>query len=54
MSAERVARLSCEESCRLLERTGYPDAGAPPVIPPIPEHRPQPEDARAGAGGPVR
>src|SRR5262249_28078690 len=37
-------RLSYEESCRLLQRLGYPDAGADGVIPPMPDHRPQCDD----------
>lgn len=41
MSSERVARLSYEESCWLLQRIGYPDVGAEGVIPPMPDHRPQ-------------
>ena len=41
MSSGRVTRLSYDESCRLLQRLGYPDAGAEGVIPPIPDHRPQ-------------
>jgi BTB/POZ domain-containing protein KCTD9 len=41
MSSERGTRLSYEDSCRLLQRHGYLDAGAEGVIPPIPSHRPQ-------------
>src|ERR1035438_7764265 len=44
MSSERATRLSYEDSCRLLQRIGYPDAGAEGVIPPIPDHRPQCDD----------
>lgn len=48
MSSSRVTRLSYEESCRLLQRLGYPDAGAEGVIPPIPDHRPQIDDDPLG------
>src|SRR2546425_498690 len=41
MSSGRATRLSYEESCRLLQRLGYPDVGAEGVIPPIPDNRPQ-------------
>src|SRR5437764_465863 len=41
MSSGRSTRLSYEDSCRLLQRLGYPDVGAEGVIPPIPDHRPQ-------------
>ena len=41
MSSGPVTRRSYEESCRLLQRLGYPDAGTDAVIPPMPEHRPQ-------------
>jgi BTB/POZ domain-containing protein KCTD9 len=44
MRSERATRLSYEESCRLLQRLGYPDAGAEGVIPPIPDHPPQCDD----------
>ena len=44
MSSGRVTRRSYEESVRLLQRLGYPDAGADGVIPPIPDHRPQCDD----------
>jgi hypothetical protein len=44
MSSRRVTRLSYEESCRLLQRLGYPDVEADGVIPPIPDHRPQCDD----------
>jgi uncharacterized protein YjbI with pentapeptide repeats len=44
MSSGRAIRLSYEESCRLLQRHGYPDAGAAGSIPPIPDHRPQCDD----------
>lgn len=44
MSSGRVTRRSYEESCRLLQRLGYPDAGADGVIPPLPDHRPQCDD----------
>ena len=44
MSSRRATRLSYEESCRLLQRLGYPDVGADGVIPPIPDHRPQCDD----------
>ena len=45
MSSGRAARLSYEDSCRLLQRLGYPDVGSEGVIPPIPTHRPQCDDA---------
>ena len=41
MSSEPGTRLSYEDSCRLLQRHGYLDAGAEGVIPPMPSHRPQ-------------
>jgi len=41
MSSEGTTRLSYEQSCRVLQRLGYPDVGAEGVIPPIPDHRPQ-------------
>jgi uncharacterized protein YjbI with pentapeptide repeats len=44
MSSERVPRRSYEESCRLLQRLGYPDAGIDGVIPPIPDQRPRCDD----------
>lgn len=44
MSSERANRLSYQESCRLLQRLGYPDVGAEGVIPPMPDHRPQCDD----------
>lgn len=44
MSSGRATRRSYEESCRLLQRLGYPDAGADGVIPPLPDHRPQCDD----------
>ncbi len=44
MSSQRATRLSYEESCRLLQRLGYPDVGADGVIPPLPDHRPQCDD----------
>lgn len=44
MGSGRVTRRSYEESVRLLQRLGYPDAGADGVIPPIPDHRPQCDD----------
>jgi BTB/POZ domain-containing protein KCTD9 len=44
MSSGRATRLSYENSCRLLQRLGYPDVGAEGVIPPIPDHRPQIDD----------
>ena len=43
-SDERAGRLSYEESCRLLQRLGYPDAGAEGTIPPMPDHLPQFDD----------
>jgi hypothetical protein len=46
--SERATRLSYEESCRLLQRLGYPDVGAGGVIPPIPDHRPQIDDDPIG------
>ncbi len=48
MSSSRATRLSYEESCRLLQRLGYPDAGTEGMIPPIPDHRPQIDDDRLG------
>ena len=48
MRSRRDARLSYEESCRLLRRLGYPDVGAGGVIPPIPDHRPQIDDDPIG------
>src|SRR5262245_21815163 len=45
MSSAQVIRLSYEDSCRLLQRLGYPDAGAEGMIPPIPDRRPQCDDA---------
>src|SRR5262249_38818910 len=44
MSSGPVNRLSYEESCKLLQRHGYPDAGAEGAIPPVPDHRPQGDD----------
>jgi hypothetical protein len=44
MSSERTTRLSYEDSCRLLQRLGYPEAGAEGVVPPLPDHRPQCHD----------
>jgi hypothetical protein len=44
MSYERVKRLPYEESVKLLQRRGFPDAGAEGVIPPKPDHRPQGDD----------
>lgn len=44
MRSENPARLSYEESCRLLQRLGYPDVGTAESIPPIPDHRPQCDD----------
>jgi hypothetical protein len=44
MSSGPVTRRSYEESCRLLQRLGYPDAGAEGAIPPLPDHRPQIDD----------
>jgi uncharacterized protein YjbI with pentapeptide repeats len=44
MSSGRLTRHSYEESCRLLQRLGFPDAGSAGVIPPIPDHRPQCDD----------
>lgn len=43
-SDERADRLSYEESCRVLQRVGYPDAGADGAIPPMPDHLPQCDD----------
>lgn len=45
MSRERPPRLSYEESCRLLQRIGYPDVGTDGAIPLIPDHRPQCDDS---------
>ena len=44
MSSDRATRLSYEESCRFLQRLGYPDAGADGIIPPLRDHRPQFDD----------
>jgi uncharacterized protein YjbI with pentapeptide repeats len=44
MNSERATRLSYEESCRLLQRIGFPDAGAEGVIPSMPDHRPKCDD----------
>lgn len=41
MISQRLPRLSYENSCRLLQRLGYLDAGN---IPLIPDHRPQFDD----------
>lgn len=43
-SDERASRLSYEESCRLLQQLGYPDAGVEGTIPPMPDHLPQSDD----------
>src|SRR4051794_26937893 len=40
MSSERCARLSYEESCRVLQRYHHLDGEAGDSIPPMPEHRP--------------
>jgi uncharacterized protein YjbI with pentapeptide repeats len=48
MHSRRDASLSYEESCKLLQRLGYPDVGAGGVIPPIPDHRPQIDDDPIG------
>lgn len=37
----RPSRRSYEESCRLLQRLGYPEMGTDGRIPPLPDHRPQ-------------
>jgi hypothetical protein len=42
--SERTTRLSYEESRRLLQRLGYPEAGAEGVIPPMPDYRSQCND----------
>jgi BTB/POZ domain-containing protein KCTD9 len=44
MSDKRAKRLSYEDSCRILQGHGYPDAGADGNIPPLPDHRPQQND----------
>lgn len=44
MSSESVARLSYEESCRLLQRLGYSHSGTNGEIPPMPNRRPQCDD----------
>lgn len=44
MSPDPTARLSYEDSCRRLQRLGYPDVGTEGAIPPIPGHRPQFDD----------
>ena len=44
MRSGGAPRRSYEESCRLLQRLGYPDAGANGVVAPIPNHRPQCDD----------
>lgn len=38
MDTDGPARLSYEDSCKLLQRLGYLEDGA---TPPIPDHRPQ-------------
>ena len=48
MNSGRATRLSYEDSCRLLQRLGYPDVGAEGVIPPIPDHRPRFDDDPIG------
>jgi uncharacterized protein YjbI with pentapeptide repeats len=44
MSSGQIPRRSYEESCRLLQRLGYSDAGTEGMIPPVPNHRPQYDD----------
>jgi len=44
MSLEPSSRHSYEDSCRLLLRLGYLDAGADGTIPPMRNHRPQFDD----------
>src|SRR5437764_1381806 len=44
MSSGRATRLSYEESCRLVQRLGYPNAEAEGAILPIPDHWPQCDD----------
>lgn len=44
MNSGRADRRSYEESCRLLQRLGYPDAGEDGTIPPLPDHRPRFDD----------
>lgn len=44
MNSRPTTRRSYEESCRLLQRLGYSDAGTEGTIPPIPDHRPQFDD----------
>jgi BTB/POZ domain-containing protein KCTD9 len=46
MSQERTARLSYDESCKLLQRYNYLSKGE---MPPLPDHRPQFDD-RASIG----
>lgn len=41
MDSKGSARLSYEDSCKLLQRLGYLDDGA---VPPMPDHRPQYDD----------
>ena len=47
-SNHRNSRLSYEESCVLLQRLGYPDAGSDGEILPIPDHLPQYDDEEPG------
>jgi uncharacterized protein YjbI with pentapeptide repeats len=44
MSSAGINRIPYEDSCRLLQGLGYPDAGADGVIPPIPDHCPTFDD----------
>jgi hypothetical protein len=46
-SSERTTRLSYEESCMLLQRLGFGEAGAEGLIPPMRDHRPRYDDAAA-------
>lgn len=41
---EQSGRLSYEESCRVLQKLGFLDAGADGAIPPMPDHLPQCDD----------
>lgn len=47
-SDDRNKRLSYEESCLILQRRGYPDAGTNGKIPPMPDHLPQFDDEKPG------
>lgn len=45
---DRATRLSYEESCKLLQRLGYEDAGSDGKIPPMPDQFPQFDDEEPG------